>query len=105
MRRRDLILAAPLLLRAKLLCADAENLPPVRPLTSGPNHHWFGYYDKLEFDPSSRYVLGMEVGFEGRTPSPDDRLRLGMIDLESGDKWKDLGTSVAWCWQQGCMLQ
>ena len=87
-----------------LLMGD-EKLPPLRPLTSGPNHHWFGYYDKLEFDPSSRYVLGMEVGFEGRTPGPDDRVRLGMIDLESGDKWKDLGTSVAWCWQQGCMLQ
>jgi hypothetical protein len=82
-----------------------EKFPPIRPLTKGPNYHWFGYYDKLEFDPSSRYVLGMEVGFQGRTPSPDDRIRLGMIDLESGDKWKELGTSVAWCWQQGCMLQ
>jgi hypothetical protein len=82
-----------------------EKFPPIRPLTKSPNHHWFGYYDKLEFDPSSRYVLGMEVGFEARTPGPDDRIRLGMIDLESGDKWKELGTSVAWCWQQGCMLQ
>ncbi len=102
MNRRNAIAclaAGPVLLRGD------EKLPPVRPLTSGPNHHWFGYYDKLEFDPSSRYVLGMEVGFEGRTPGPDDRLRLGMIDLESGDKWRELGTSVAWCWQQGCMLQ
>ncbi len=35
-----------------------------RPITSGPKHHWFGYYDKLQFDPSARYALGMEVGFE-----------------------------------------
>ena len=39
---------------------------PQRPLTAGPGHHWFGYYDKLQFDPSGRYVLGMKVGFEGR---------------------------------------
>ncbi len=23
-------------------------------------YHWFGYYDKLAFDPSEKYVLGME---------------------------------------------
>jgi hypothetical protein len=28
-----------------------------------------------------------------------------MIDLESGDKWTGLGSSCAWSWQQGCMLQ
>jgi hypothetical protein len=102
MNRRDVLkylAAAPASLMAE------EKFPPIRPLTQGPNYHWFGYYDKLEFDPSSRYVLGMEVGFQGRTPSPEDRVRLGMIDLESGDKWKEVAASVAWCWQQGCMLQ
>jgi hypothetical protein len=82
-----------------------ETLPPIRALTQGPKFHWFGYYDKLEFDPTSRYVLGMEVAFQHRTPEPQDRIRLGMIDLESGDRWQDLGSSCAWSWQQGCMLQ
>jgi len=82
-----------------------ETLPPMRALTRGPKFHWFGYYDKLEFDPTSRYVLGMEVEFQHRTPQPDDRVRLGMIDLESRDKWTDLGSTCAWSWQQGCMLQ
>ena len=59
----------------------------------------------MEFDPTSRYVLGMEVEFQHRTPQPDDRVRLGMIDLESRDKWTDLGSTCAWSWQQGCMLQ
>lgn len=91
--------AAPMVLSAE------EKLPPIRPLTHGPKFHWFGYYDKLEFDPSSHYVLGMEVGFQHRTPAPEDEIRLGMIDLETRDKWTDLGSSRAWCWQQGCMLQ
>jgi hypothetical protein len=85
--------------------ADDAPLPLTRLITRGPKHHWFGYYDKLQFDPSSRYVLGMEVDFEHRSPTPDDEIKIGMVDLEDGDCWIQLGTSRAWCWQQGCMLQ
>ena len=79
--------------------------PPCRAITHGPKFHWFGYYDKLQFDPTDRYVLGMEVGFEHRSPKADDTVRVGMVDLADGDKWIDLGDSRAWNWQQGCMLQ
>ncbi len=80
-------------------------LPPVRALTHGPKFHWFGYYDVHEFDPTGRYVLGMEVGFENRSPTPGDVLTVGMIDLQAGDAWIPFGTTTAWCWQQGCRLQ
>ena len=79
---------------------------PIRQLTRGPGFHWFSYYDKLQFDPSGRYLLDMCVDFEGRQPRPDDVVRLGMIDTEDGDRYVDLeATTTAWCWQQGCMLQ
>ncbi|MGA0559198.1 hypothetical protein ACO2Q8_21245 [Larkinella sp. VNQ87] len=78
---------------------------PVRALTRGPGFHWFGYYDKLQFDPTNRYVLGMQVGFEGRSPTADDVIKIGLIDLRKGDSWTELGESRAWGWQQGCMLQ
>ncbi len=78
---------------------------PVRAITHGPKFHWFSYYDKLQFDPSGRYALGMEVDFEHRSPKPDDAIQIGMVDLKNGDKWTQLGESRAWCWQQGCMLQ
>src|SRR5688500_11625242 len=42
----------------------AEVLPPIRRITRGPGFHWFGYYDKLQFDPAGRLVLGMRVEFE-----------------------------------------
>ena len=84
---------------------QASSLPPVRAITRGPKHHWFGYYDKLEFDPRSRLVLGMKVDFEHRSPLPDDEIRIGMVDLDDGDRWTDLGSTTAWGWQQGCMLQ
>lgn len=78
---------------------------PARVITKSPGHHWFGYYDKLQFDPTNRFVLGMEVDFESRSPKPEDEIKIGMVDLENDDKWIELGTSKAWGWQQGCMLQ
>lgn len=108
--RRDLLKAAvpaTLMLNPWLrqAAAASEKLPPTRVITRGPKHHWFAYYDKLEFDPTGRYVLSNEVDFEHRSPRADDVIKIGMVDLEDGDKWIELGQSSAWCWQQGCMLQ
>lgn len=64
----------------------AGGLPPIRAITRGPKYHWFGYYDKLQFDPSSRYVLGMEVDFEHRSPRPDDVIRLGSWPRPAGSR-------------------
>ena len=82
-----------------------EALPPIRAITRGPKFHWFGYYDKLEFDPTGRYVLSNQVDFEHRSPKPDDVIKVGMVDTQDGDRWIELGESRAWNWQQGCMLQ
>ncbi len=78
---------------------------PVRRITSGPKYHWFAYYDKLQFDPTGRFILGMEVDFEHRSPEPDEVIRVGLIDTEDDDHWIEFGETRAWCWQQGCMLQ
>lgn len=91
----------------RTLAADApdEKLPPVRALTRGPRFHWRAYYDKLLFDPANRLVVCNEVDFEGRSPTADDVIRVGMVDTKDGDKWTELGSSRAWNWQQGCMMQ
>jgi hypothetical protein len=77
----------------------AGSLPAIRPITRGPKFHWFGYYDKLQFDPFNRYVLCNEVGFEHRSPRAEDRIRIGMVDLHDNDRWIDLGETRAWNWQ------
>ena len=81
------------------------DMPHVRQITSGPKHHWFGYYDKLQIDEGNRRVLAMAVDFEHRSPNPDDEIEIGFVDLQDGDKWTKLGTTTSWNWQQGCMLQ
>jgi len=78
---------------------------PTYALTEGPYHHWFGYYDKWQFDPSGRFVLSNSVNFENRSPQPEDTILVGMIDLQKENEWIELGKSCAWNWQQGCMLQ
>lgn len=92
-------------LHASDILSLSEELVPTRKITKGPKHHWFGYYDKLEFDPSNRFVLSNEVDFEMRTPTAEDEIRVGMVDTQDGDRWIELGRSKAWGWQQGCMLQ
>ena len=88
-----------------LLSFAKENSLPVRAITKEPLHHWFGYYDKLQFDPGNRYVLGMQVDFEMRSPTKNDVIKLGYIDLKDKDRWVEFGESRSWGWQQGCMLQ
>ena len=77
----------------------------LRAVTSGPKHHFFGYYDKSPWDSTGRYMLGMEVRFVDRPPTPEDEVVIGLIDLEEGARWNPVAETRAWCWQQGCMLQ
>ncbi len=78
---------------------------PIIKLTNGPKQHWFGYYDKWQIDPTGRYVLGCEVDTFFRSPTLQDTLRIGVIDLQNNNEWKELGISRSWGWQQSCMLQ
>ena len=82
-----------------------ETFVPTRAITRGPLNHWFGYYDKREFDPTGRYVLSNETSFEGRAPTGDDSINVGYVDTQYHDTWYPIGQSRAWGWQQGCMLQ
>jgi hypothetical protein len=90
---------------SNLASSITEKLPPIRQITRGPSFHWFGYYDKQQFSPDNRYVLGNEVNFEHRSPRPEDAIAVGMVDLKENDRWIELGRTQAWNWQQGCMLQ
>ncbi len=79
--------------------------PAARAITRGPGHHFFGYYDKCPWDPTGRYVLGLETAFMDRPPTADDRATVGLIDRADGDRWRPLAETRAWNWQQGAMLQ
>ena len=81
-----------------------ERLCPVRPVTHGPHHHFFGYYDKTPWDASGRFLLALEVPFGDRPPGPDDVARIGLVEPGRGT-FEAVAETRAWNWQQGCMLQ
>ena len=74
---------------------SADGSAAVRAITRGRRFHWRGYYDKLLFDPTDRFVLANQVDFEGRSPEADDAIRVGMIDTADADHWIELGSTRA----------
>ncbi len=74
-------------------------------VTSGPGHHFFGYYDKSCWDASGRWILGLRASFMDRPPRAGDKAIIGVIDTQQGYEWRPLAETEAWNWQQGCMLQ
>ena len=82
-----------------------ERSLPTHPVTRGPNHHFFGYYEKSPWDSTGRYLLALETRFNDRPPRSDDVAAVGLIDTADGNAWRGLGETTAWNWQQGTMLQ
>lgn len=74
------------------------------PLTFGPRHHFFGYYDKSPWNASQSKMLAHEAAFNDRAPGPDDSLTVGFIHL-ADKRFEPLAETRAWNWQQGAMMQ
>lgn len=84
---------------------DPRRAFPATTLTSGPDAHWFGYYDKFQTSPDDRYVLSLRSDFENRHPGSEDPVVVGMVDRHDANRWIPLSSTRAWSWQQGAMLQ
>ncbi len=78
---------------------------PIERVTAPPFHHFFGYYEKTPWSGDGRYLLGHRVAFMQRPPTAEDVAVIGLIDRADGNRWRTVGESVAWCWQQSTMLQ
>lgn len=78
---------------------------PVRAVSQGPHHHFYGYYDKSPWNASGRYLLAHEAAFNDRPPTADDPISVGLIDLKGDNRYARLAAGFAWNWQQGAMLQ
>jgi len=77
----------------------------LRAVTSGPAHHFFGYYDKSPWNASGTRLLAHEATFNDRPPGAADSVAIGIVDVESGHRFQSLADTRAWNWQQGSMLQ
>lgn len=75
----------------------------VIPITQGPKHHFFGYYDIQTWDSTSTYVLALECSFDDRFPTAEETATIGMVEWET-KQFHPLTETRAWNHQQGCML-
>jgi hypothetical protein len=78
---------------------------PVRAVTRGPRHHFYGYYDKSPWNASATRLLVHQVGFTDRPPGADDVATLGVVHLDDADRFEPIATTRAWNFQQGAMLR
>lgn len=93
-----------------LLCgfAGAEELRvTVKPLTSGPKQHFFGYIGHVQTIPwnqSARYIIALQTEFQDHMPRSPDAAEIILIDTQQGNDITVVDRTRAWNPQQGTML-
>jgi hypothetical protein len=71
----------------------------------GALHHFFGYYNKSNWDRSGRYLLAQQHPNMDARLTPDLKAGIGYFDLEDGDRFQKIDDTTAWNWQMGSQLQ
>jgi hypothetical protein len=77
----------------------------LRPLTRGPENHFFGYYDKCPWDRKGNRILAHRTSFIDRFPNHNDQAEIGYISSNDRNEFVRIADTTAWNWQQGAQLQ
>jgi hypothetical protein len=75
----------------------------IRTLTSGPKHHFFGYYGICPWNKSGQYLVCLESDFQDHLPSADEPAFIGLVNSNTGE-FSKVAETHAWNLQQGAML-
>ena len=79
----------------------------VRQITTGPNHHFFGYIGHaltIPWNESNRYIVALRTDFYKRMPKIRERAEIVLIDTKENYKSELLDKTYAWNLQQGTMF-
>ncbi|HWI77742.1 MAG TPA: hypothetical protein VNS31_00990 [Ramlibacter sp.] len=78
---------------------------PCTRVGSNGRHHFFGYYNKSNWDASGRCLLAHEVPWRDARLTPDLVAKVGYFDMERGADFHAVGETRSWNWQMGSQLQ
>jgi len=78
-------------------------MPEIRRLTSGPLHHFFGYYDVCPWNRAGTAHLALQTSFHERAPEIDNHATVGLVDTGTG-KSTPVAETRAFNLRQGTML-
>lgn len=67
--------------------------------------YFFGYYDKSPWDEANRYMLCLKVDDTSKSPAPEGKADILLIDTEKNNEVTKLASTNTWNVQQGAMLQ
>lgn len=83
-----------------------QSLPcPIRKVGDGTHHHFFGYYNKTNWDSAGEKILAQRVPYANRDLAADNVAQVGYFDLADNDRFNAIGETTAWNWQMGSQLQ
>jgi hypothetical protein len=72
-------------------------------VSSGPKHHFFGYYGINPWDRTGQLHLALETDFHEHRPIVGDTATVGTVDRRTGE-FSAVGTTEAFNLQQGAMM-
>jgi hypothetical protein len=82
-----------------------QNPFPCTRVGNNGRHHFFGYYNKSNWDPSGRYLLAHEVPWRDARLKPDLVAKVGCFDMDRRGDFRAVGETRSWNWQMGSQLQ
>jgi len=84
---------------------NAAPYVPCRRVGDGSQHHFFGYYNKSNWDRSNRLIAAQRTPAMDLYLTPDAKATIGYFDTLDGDRFHAVGETGAWNWQMGSQLQ
>ncbi|MEG2632055.1 MAG: hypothetical protein RSB42_14380, partial [Comamonas sp.] len=84
---------------------NAASYVPCRRVGDGRQHHFFGYYNKSNWDRSNRLIAAQRTPAMDQYLTPDAKATIGYFDTLDGDRFHAVGETGAWNWQMGSQLQ
>jgi len=67
--------------------------------------YFFGYYDKVPWDATGRYMICMRAENTWSEPDPTTSMEIVLLDNENIGSYRKLAAPITWNVQQGCMAQ
>ncbi len=75
----------------------------MRPLTQGPDHHFFGYYGMSPWNGTESTMVCLESSFQDRMPKVGEKAIIGLVQPEDGT-FDPITETSAWNLQQGALI-
>lgn len=80
-------------------------MAPCRRVGDDGMHHFFGYYNKSNWNKAGTRLLANRVPFMTAQLAPGLSAEVGYFDLADNEKFVRVDSTTTWNWQMGCQLQ